>query len=1436
MSHDGKTSTEIDALVEQIAASWRIDRSLNFDEYLQQVDESHRPALLRSLLAVDVKLRIKAGQDVRPNFYRDLGEEAFRLASQLLASDIRSDISAAQPDWGLPPDTATVSVGLVKRQLDAASQGVTDSMPENIGRYRIVRVLGSGGFGQVFLAEDDELRRQVAIKVPRTSSQNEFDIELYRTEAQNVAKLEHPHIVPVYDIGQTDEYACFIVSKLVDGRDLAACLQDPQHRPNLQQSVEIIRKIASALAYSHKRGLVHRDIKPQNILLDRQTGEPFLVDFGMALREENYGKGSDSSMTPAYMSPEQASGRGHRVDGRSDIFSLGVTLYELVTGQRPFKGDSVMDLATHIASDDHRPMRQLDETIPKELERIVTKTLEKKQTDRYSTAADLADDLEQFLKSIGEGPATQRSLQANALVESSDDTERFLRDDTDQSATQSDSVSESLHIVPKGLRSFDENDADFFLELLPGARDRHGVPDSIRFWKQKIEERDPDRTFPVGLIYGPSGCGKSSLAKAGLLPLLEKSVTPIYVEATPDQTESRLLKQIRKRCVDLIPQEGLESTLAFFRRQADSSCPKLLIVIDQFEQWLHSHRDFGKTDLVRALSQCNGGHVQCIVMVRDDFWMAATRFMRELEVRLLEAENSAAVDLFPIRHAEKVLVAFGRAFGVLDSETTALSKEQRQFVQQSVEGLAQDGKVICVRLALFAEMMRGRNWTPQALKEVGGTEGIGATFLEEKFAAKTAPPEHRYHQKAARAVLQALLPDSGSDIKGEMKSREELLALSGYDGRARDFEDLIQILDSELRLITPTDPEGIEFEEESSPEIKQGEQYYQLTHDYLVHSLSDWLTRKQRETRRGRAELTLAQRSVTWNAKPENRQLPSTLEWLRIHWLTKKITWTPPQKKMMQRANRVKTVFWSSVLAVMLLVGIGIQQTVYRIDRLTSQRNTVGAVNALQTTRGIAIPGALKDLDELPSDLVMTELQGRFPGSVGQQRLNLSYGLANFDQVEFEALIEGLLDSETDPDEVDNIVTALKNARSKALAEAKFKADEVSSNQNWIHKARLAMVALHLGDESLAAEMLRDSPDQAGEAFDPVERTVFIREFSAWSGAVGPLAKVLANSENPALRSGICLSLGSVKKPGAEAKEKWQPVLAKWFANSTDGGTHSAAGWALSRWNLDSPETEASKTPPADRDWWLEPNGLSFVKVDSGTVTGEKEPIVVGDDYWLSDSEITVGMFHQFMADEKYHLLHPDLKPDWDGPEIFAGYDLPDLPVQQVSWYDAVLFCNWLSWKLGLDQCYAISKSAESKRELYKVTWRREADGIRLPTSAEWEYACRASTTTRFSYGDDEQGPPDYGWFTVNSNSRTQRVGQKLCNAWGLFDMHGNVWEWCWSTIAGSDRVIRGGSWNSLARNCQSSYRSRFEPPARSSRLGFRVARGPSSPASPASE
>ena len=313
-----------------------------------------------------------------------------------------------------------------------------------------------------------------------------------------------------------------------------------------------------------------------------------------------------------------------------------------------------------------------------------------------------------------------------------------------------------VKVVPKGLRSYDEHDAYFFLELLPGPRDRDGLPESIRFWKAQIEEADPDQTFRVGLIYGPSGCGKSSLVKAGLLPRLADHVLPVYLVITSEGTETRLLHGLRKRCPELPTDLGLaESISALSEGRGLSPGTKVLIVLDQFEQWLSTWRGDEEAGLVAALRHCDGGHVQAIVMVRADFWMSVNRFEKKLGVEFRRTLNSYGIDLFDPIHAEKVLADFGRGFGRLPEDRGAISEDQGAFLAQAVEGLVENGKITPVRLSLFTWMVRGKPWTQATLKEVGGAEGVGVNFLEETFSSPNTEPKYRLHQKAAQAVLKA---------------------------------------------------------------------------------------------------------------------------------------------------------------------------------------------------------------------------------------------------------------------------------------------------------------------------------------------------------------------------------------------------------------------------------------------------------------------------------------------------------------------------------------------------------------------------------------------------------------------------------------------------------------------------------------------------------
>ncbi|MFM7987810.1 MAG: protein kinase domain-containing protein, partial [Candidatus Fonsibacter sp.] len=272
-----------------------------------------------------------------------------------------------------------------------------------------------------------------------------------------------------------------------------------------------MRDIAEALHFAHSKGLIHRDIKPENILLDKND-HAYLADFGIAKKESDHSDRSNSG-TVKYMSPEQARGEGHLLTYQSDIYSLGLVLYEALSSY-PHQAHGINALLKCVCVGQIESPRVLNPAVTIEQERVCMKALAPRPSDRFESAKEFADELQWLL-------------------------------DHHLGSNEEGNKDSDVPVVPKGLRSFDAKDSDFFLRLLPGPYDRDGVPESLRFWKNRIESGQ--NTFRVGLVYGPSGCGKSSQIKAGLLPRLWEKTLSVYIEATPDDTESRLKLAVKNR-------------------------------------------------------------------------------------------------------------------------------------------------------------------------------------------------------------------------------------------------------------------------------------------------------------------------------------------------------------------------------------------------------------------------------------------------------------------------------------------------------------------------------------------------------------------------------------------------------------------------------------------------------------------------------------------------------------------------------------------------------------------------------------------------------------------------------------------------------------------------------------------------------------------------
>jgi serine/threonine protein kinase len=283
-------------------------------------------------------------------------------------------------------------------------------MAEQISHYRIINQLGAGGMGEVYLAEDTQLGRKIALKLlPEKFTQDEDRVRRFEREARAASALNHPNIITIYEIGQV-EATHYIATEFIDGQTLRQ--QIAGRKLTLNAALEVAIQVASALTAAHEAGITHRDVKPENIMV-RRDGIVKVLDFGLAKLTERRATATDSDAptkgkvetdpgtvmgTAQYMSPEQA--RGQEVDARSDIFSLGGVLYEMIAGRAPFEGPSANDVIAAILTKEPPPLSRFAPEVPTELQRIAAKALRKERDERYQGIKDLLVDLKSLKQDL----------------------------------------------------------------------------------------------------------------------------------------------------------------------------------------------------------------------------------------------------------------------------------------------------------------------------------------------------------------------------------------------------------------------------------------------------------------------------------------------------------------------------------------------------------------------------------------------------------------------------------------------------------------------------------------------------------------------------------------------------------------------------------------------------------------------------------------------------------------------------------------------------------------------------------------------------------------------------------------------------------------------------------------------------------------------------
>jgi formylglycine-generating enzyme required for sulfatase activity/serine/threonine protein kinase len=1388
------TAAQFELVCTQFENAWKNGEQPRIEDYVSKVAGATRTTLLVQLLQLEwdyATIHHRAWQidEYLSRFPKDdetvrRAFDEFRTSSTGRGWDDRSAVSTASPAPRIsieqylsildrlsivgeksagaqlgnlapserPHDASALGRLLVERgvltpfQAECIETGRADQLLLN--QYVLLDRLGAGGMGEVYRARHRRMKRIVALKLLTPAmTRNDDAIRRFQREAEAAARLTHPNIVQAFDADEAGGVH-YLAMEYVVGRDLSTVVRE-QGPLDVPVAVDYILQAAHGLAYAHEGGLIHRDIKPANLLLD-QAGRVKILDLGLARLSDGEGELTASEQvmgTIDFMSPEQAADAKH-ADARSDIYSLGMTLWYLLIGRRAYDGDSVF---ARMSAHRDAPLPSLVGSrfdVPETLEPVFHKLVAKRAADRYQTMAEVIEALEPF---VG------------------------------KDATYGNSAGSSIGTGAK--RS-------------PISKP---VPASVQVAVAPPKVLPQERTV------------NSASAEMGTDPKSEVRAAPLQTPALGRAADKSTKKRIAVGVAALAVICSFGLAIALRDRPG-------------IEEAMHAN-GHGTAALVPSAPAIGGD-----VDRRAAEWVLRVGGLVHVEVAGQSREINLLADL-PPEPFEVAIVGLQGRREVTDDDLIrfdGLAKLRRLVLGATPitdAGLAHL-KTLPSLQTLYCDQLK--------LTDDGARQLARFTTLQTLSLGKT-----RFITAAAIADLRKALPNcevlwDGSSTADEPQVAAPLIATAPFDAaQARAHQEAwakylgttvetVNSVGQKMILIPPGEFLMGSSDEQVEAALKVAEEFRAdrgtisriekaespqhkvvITKPYLLSATEVTIGQFKKfsatgyvtEAEKDEAAATAAPPTVV-AGKPSPKPTPTYLN---------------PGFEVTDDSPAA-VITWNDAAAYCKWLSDQ-EKTTYRLPTEAEWEYACRAGTTTQYSFG-------DDYNELPKYGWHNKNAGGRPRPVGTLLPN---GFGLFDM--HGNLIEWCRDNFDEqwyPISPSKDPTGPHGNLNRVIRGGFWLTNAVSGRSACRHYNRPSALSSYNGFR--------------------IVRTLDV-----------PPATAVATASTPPV-----VVPPAVVKPAGPAPPLATPPLATAPFDAAQAQAHQAA-WAkhlgTTVETVNSVGAKMILIPPGEflmgsSDEQVEAalniaeetKGDPAVKERVEKAERPQRRVVITKPFQMGATEVTVGQFKQFVEATQYvteaeqygfgnsgeKTLNDQVNESYRGKSWRApGFTVTDdLPVAQVTWNDAAAYCRWLS-----DQ---------------------EKTTYRLPTEAEWEYACRAGTATLYSFGDDVNLLDQYGWYNKNAGGKSHGVGTKPPNAFGLHDMHGNLWEWCqdfygekWNEqtssddptgpASGSNRVLRGGHWNHNASYCRSASRYNSYPPSsRSNYYGFRVARVLDAP--PASE